>query len=240
MSETSSQLDPRDLAYRVDTLVTEFDRPIASTSGMADQAEATLPSSAGGSVHTPVNVQPAGGLQRVNDIIDTALWVASISPGELRITAEAFGIDATLATRELQKQICQRLTRRRLGDAATTAEDVLPLSGYEPGSLANELLEAGITLSPRSLAQPSVSFVTAPSMTTTAVTWTTARSTSTWANVGSLGPVGTATLARPIASPGAVPQPRREPSVSYVRRRLRYRLLIRGGRKRLQESRSIC
>ena len=129
MSDTSSQLEPWDPAYQVDAIVTEIDRPIASTSGMADQGEATLLSSAGGSVHTPVNVQPAGGLQRVNDVIDTALWVASISPGELRITAEAFGIDVTLATRELQKQICQRLTRRRLGDAATTAEDVLPRAG---------------------------------------------------------------------------------------------------------------
>ena len=66
-------------------------------------------------------------------------------------------VNTTLSTREMQGQICRRLTISRFGDTVTSTTDKFPHPGSEPENLAEELLEAEYTASPRFQAKPSVS-----------------------------------------------------------------------------------
>ena len=105
MSDTSSQLDPWDPAYRYDTKVTEIDRPIASTSGIEELGDVRLPAvtesdrpaSGGAQVVTPTS--------RVNNAFEMALWVAILAPRELIDRAERMQIDTGLPTCDIQNEV---------------------------------------------------------------------------------------------------------------------------------------
>ena len=85
MSDTSSQLDPWDPAYRYDTKMTGIERPMAS---MAESSDVDLPAATESDRPDSGGAQVVNPTSRVRNAFEMALWVATLAPRELIDRAE--------------------------------------------------------------------------------------------------------------------------------------------------------